>query len=230
MVKLETNSLQNTEKNIEQKSNENIKKKVHPFIISKESYNKIYSTSRKLLLQHGIHRISVEEICRESGVSRMTFYKEFKNKKELALLIFDEEEREHAQRLEKLLSEKKPYPEVIETFLLLDVHLNKELGDIFIKDIMSDPETLDQIRQNMLIDSESNWRLKLFQHAKEAGHVRDEIDEISYIYFLESLTILFSRLVTLERFSKHTEKLTSLIVNVMLYGVFKPQTTNKEKE
>ena len=43
----------------------------------------LVETGKKLFLKHGVKRISIEEICRESEVSKVTFYKYFKNKQAL---------------------------------------------------------------------------------------------------------------------------------------------------
>ena len=43
----------------------------------------IVRTGNLLFSKHGLRRVTVEEICREAGVSKMTFYKYFPNKLEL---------------------------------------------------------------------------------------------------------------------------------------------------
>jgi len=40
-----------------------------------QKYNQIIDTSKKLFWKYGIKRVTIEEICREAGVSKMTFYK-----------------------------------------------------------------------------------------------------------------------------------------------------------
>ena len=47
----------------------------------------IVDTAEKLFRRHGIRRVTIEEICREARVSKMTFYKYFKNKIELVKYI-----------------------------------------------------------------------------------------------------------------------------------------------
>ena len=42
------------------------------------------TTAKMLFWKHGIKRVSIEEICKEASVSKMTFYKFFKNKEALA--------------------------------------------------------------------------------------------------------------------------------------------------
>ncbi|MCK5130466.1 MAG: TetR/AcrR family transcriptional regulator [Clostridiales bacterium] len=50
----------------------------------------LLETGKELFLKHGIKRISVEDICQTANVSKVTFYKYFKNKKELLMTIRDD--------------------------------------------------------------------------------------------------------------------------------------------
>ena len=43
----------------------------------------ILETSKELFWKFGFKRVTIEEICKEAGVSKMTFYKYYPNKIEL---------------------------------------------------------------------------------------------------------------------------------------------------
>ena len=58
-------------------------------LLNNTKYNDICREGRKIIWKHGIKRVSIEEICREAGVSKMTFYKYFPNKLELVKSLFD---------------------------------------------------------------------------------------------------------------------------------------------
>ena len=49
----------------------------------------IINTAHELFWKLGIRRVSIEEICREANVSKMTFYKHFNNKNDLVKYIID---------------------------------------------------------------------------------------------------------------------------------------------
>ena len=51
--------------------------------------NQIISTAQSLFWKYGMRRVSIEEICRDARVSKMTFYKFFKNKVDLVKFILD---------------------------------------------------------------------------------------------------------------------------------------------
>ena len=51
--------------------------------------SQIVETSEILFKRFGIKRVTVEEICKKAGVSKMTFYKFFPNKIELVKYIWN---------------------------------------------------------------------------------------------------------------------------------------------
>ena len=56
-----------------------------------KKYKQIIATSKELFWKFGIKRVTVEEICSQAHVSKMTFYKFFPNKIELAKIILKNE-------------------------------------------------------------------------------------------------------------------------------------------
>ena len=52
-------------------------------------------TGKELFWKFGFRRVTVEEICSEAGISKMTFYKYFSNKLDLVKRIMDEIGRAH---------------------------------------------------------------------------------------------------------------------------------------
>jgi AcrR family transcriptional regulator len=55
---------------------------------NKTGNDKLFKAGRKLFWKYGFRRVSVDEICREAGVSKMTFYRAFEDKQDLAKTIF----------------------------------------------------------------------------------------------------------------------------------------------
>jgi AcrR family transcriptional regulator len=57
--------------------------------IGSQKMEQIVLTADSLFARHGLRRVTVEEICREAHVSKMTFYKYFPNKLELLKYIWN---------------------------------------------------------------------------------------------------------------------------------------------
>ncbi|WP_372931944.1 TetR/AcrR family transcriptional regulator, partial [Mariniphaga sediminis] len=56
-----------------------------------KKYLEIMKTARELFWKHGFRRVTIQEICEKAGVSKMTFYKHFPNKIDLAKTVFTNE-------------------------------------------------------------------------------------------------------------------------------------------
>lgn len=76
--------------------------------------SQIKETAQRLFQAHGIKRITVEEICRTAGVSKMTFYKYFANKKELVQTIWDAGAEALFNKLDEISALEIPFPEKLE--------------------------------------------------------------------------------------------------------------------
>jgi AcrR family transcriptional regulator len=65
----------------------------------------IISTAQALFWKYGMRRVSIEEICGVAKVSKMTFYKFFKNKIELVKYILDKIEEESTKEYQTIMSQ-----------------------------------------------------------------------------------------------------------------------------
>jgi AcrR family transcriptional regulator len=101
---------------------------------SNKKYNDILTTAKDLFWKHGFRRVSTEEICKKSGVSKMTFYKFFPNKIELAKTVFDSVVAEGEQKFKQILKEELPTSEKIKKIILLKVEGTNNISSEFMQD------------------------------------------------------------------------------------------------
>ena len=102
----------------------------------------IVETAESLFIRHGIKRITVEEICRESGASKMTFYKYFSNKFELVKHIWNNWMEEGLSKMDEIDSTDVPFPEKIHRMLQWKTDLVSKMSTESIEDIL--PTELDR--------------------------------------------------------------------------------------
>ncbi|MBK7410414.1 MAG: TetR/AcrR family transcriptional regulator [Saprospirales bacterium] len=107
---------------------------------SNPKYQDILKTAHSLFWKHGIKRVSIEEICRESDVSKMTFYRFFPNKIELAKTVlqglFDNAMKDHRA----LMAQDIPFEEKVRKQLLLKFEGTKAISAELVKDVYSNQE------------------------------------------------------------------------------------------
>ena len=67
-------------------------------------YQNVIETGKKLFWKYGIKRVSIEEICKEANVSKMTYYKFFQNKNELVKTIYKNVMEDGMNQLETIIN------------------------------------------------------------------------------------------------------------------------------
>ena len=132
---------------------------------SNKKYNDIITTAKDLFWKHGFRRVSTEEICKKSGVSKMTFYKFFPNKIELAKTVFDSVVAEGEQKFKQILKEEIPTPEKIRKIILLKVEGTNNISPEFMQDFYlgTEPELKTYVEER----TRKAWDI-LIDHIKEA--------------------------------------------------------------
>ena len=183
-----------------------------------EKYRQIVNTARDLFWRHGIRRITVEEIARTAGVSKVTFYKHFPNKVELVKLIFNEMIAEGFERFEEIEAMDVPFTDKVECLIQMKLEQTEDMNQEFVKDIWqnSNPEIQQHVEQKL---QESMARVKKFYaEAQEKGEIRRgiELDFIMYMSDQLRAMAIDERLTTL--YATPQELIVELI-RFFFYGI-----------
>ena len=75
--------------------------------IENKKYKSLLETGKKLFWKHGFRRVTIDEICHEAGVSKMTFYKWFDNKTGFAKTIFSNEVQRAIIEFRKIMEKEQ---------------------------------------------------------------------------------------------------------------------------
>lgn len=95
----------------------------------------IQQTALSLFSQHGWKHISVDEICRQANVSRVTFYKHFKNKKILLMQLLETQKNETRAEFERFLVEGNSLEQIISQ--IFEMH-KKTLQGLYSQPMLAD--------------------------------------------------------------------------------------------
>jgi AcrR family transcriptional regulator len=96
----------------------------------------LIQTGEALFVKHGMRRVTVEEICREAGVSKPTFYKYFKNKEALARRVDELWIEEALERIDGIEDAEVPFPEKMRRILAVKQELAARPGPEFLEDLI----------------------------------------------------------------------------------------------
>jgi AcrR family transcriptional regulator len=183
-----------------------------------KKYKLIIETARDMFMRYGIKRVTVEEICETAGVSKMTFYKYFKNKLDLAVFILNNLVEEGINRYKKIMNQDIPYSEKAKEIIKLKLESSEDISQEMLKDLMSSaiPEVAE------LMQSISQENLKLFfddmVSAQKKGEIRPDINPQFIIYMLGQMQEMAADERVLSMYES-TQALTSEITNFFFYGI-----------
>ncbi|NIM92934.1 MAG: TetR family transcriptional regulator [Anaerolineales bacterium] len=96
----------------------------------------LIQTGKDLFVKHGMRRVTVEEICREAGVSKPTFYKYFENKEALARRIVELWVDEALQQIDLIEAADVSFPEKLKQILAVKQTITARPGPEFFEDLI----------------------------------------------------------------------------------------------
>lgn len=185
----------------------------------------ILSNGKELFWKYGIKRVSIEEICENSRVSKMTFYKHFRNKNDLVREIMGRMLDESTEKFEEIIGSDSHYSEKAKEMLILKMEGTENLSKEFMADYYSlnDPELLTFLnnRTRQVLD----MFLKSITQAQEKGEVRKEIKPEFMIYFFNHIQTMANdpQLMTLY---PTAQELIMELLNFLFYGIIEDSSDN----
>lgn len=179
---------------------------------------KITGTARNLFWKHGIHRITVEEICREAGVSKMTFYKYFPNKTELVRYIITRISDDVMQKYRDIMDSGLPFREKMSRMIQLKLESTRDISQEFINDIYKNgsPELLSFIQER--VQEAFNMMTEYFSKAQKNKEIRQDIN-LGFIMFMFNEMVGMTTNEKLTRLYPNTQAMILEILKFFIYGV-----------
>jgi AcrR family transcriptional regulator len=186
--------------------------------MSSKKQREILATGRALFLKHGFKRVTIEEICAEAKVSKMTFYKHFSNKMELVKAIVIKMGEEAMDRYRKIMKRDIPFTEKIELQIQMKMEDTSEMSSEFINDLLvhGEPEIMQfmtEQRKHFLGIVHADY-----VEAQEKGEIRKDVKPEFIIYFLNHLNDMLQD-ETLINMYKDPYELAMELIRFFFYGI-----------
>ena len=156
-------------------------------IISSKKYEDIKRKGKELFWRYGTKRVTIQEICREAEVSKMTYYKFFANKNELVKAILNDIFDDAFQKFDALVASDLPFSKKIEQMFLMKFEGTKNISMEFIDDIYRhpDPEIIEFM--NTLQQKAIKIRSDFFRSSQDKGLIRKDIKLEFFLAFSDQI-------------------------------------------
>lgn len=129
-------------------------------------HKRLLEVSRELFFKYGVKRVTVEEICEKADVSKMTFYKYFTDKMQLAISIRDELLEQGFSKYEEINGLDISYPEKIDLITQWRIDFFSKMTPEFIEEMLDIEDTVKKMKV---------LYLRNINDAQEKGEIRKEI-------------------------------------------------------
>ena len=186
--------------------------------IKGKKQRQILEAAWDLFMRYGIKRVTVEEICLTAGVSKVTFYKYFKNKIDLAVFILNKEFTDGVNRYKEIMAQDIPYEHKAKEIIRLKLESSKDISQEMLKDLMASP--IPEVAELMQKMSRENFTLFLEDMitAQKKGEIRQDVNPHFIIHMLGVLQKMAVDEQVLSLYES-PQALTSEIINYFFYGL-----------
>ncbi len=191
-----------------------------------KKYEEILETARQLFWKYGYRRVTVEEICREAETSKMTFYRYFVNKLDLAKVVFDAVAEKGMHDFKAVLYSDKSPSEKLEGLLLLKLEGTNEISNEFVSDFYNNEE----LGLKQYIEEKTQGFLKEviedIRTAQQKGWFRKDLKPEFFLYMSQKSIDLMND-EYLKSLYNTPQEIIMEIVNFYLYGIA-PKAKNQK--
>lgn len=126
----------------------------------------LVDTAKELFFKYGIKRVSVEEICSKAKVSKVTFYKYFRNKQEIAKYIGDELIKQGFARFDEINGIELSFSQKVELLTKWRMEFLSQISSEFVGEILDLEGIYAEMKQRYLENIKA---------AQEKGEIRQEL-------------------------------------------------------
>jgi AcrR family transcriptional regulator len=186
------------------------------------SAQKLMSAALPLFWRYGLRKVSVEEICRSAGVSRMTFYRNFNGKDDLTVKVLGSYFTKRMETFERILAEPIGFEERLRKIVAIKREWLKNAGSELVRDVLSDRGSVPGKFLGELLDAQTRRTKEIFTFLQKKGEIRKDISVDLIMHILEHAWNAFSDERLLGSYEDRA-RLYEELFQAIYYGILPPK-------
>lgn len=185
---------------------------------SSPKFRKLVQTARDLFFRYGIKRVTIEEICQKAGVSRMMFYRYFRNKDAIAMYILDQIYSDAWSKFDEILAEDIPFEEKIRRIAVVKMEMADEYSMEFLNEFLADEDS--ECGRLLMKKRKETYEFtrKIYTDAQERGDIRKDI-RVDLIMFMMEYSLEIVRDERVQSVYPDMSELVREIFALLFYGI-----------
>ncbi|MDX9946614.1 MAG: TetR/AcrR family transcriptional regulator [Bacteroidales bacterium] len=183
-----------------------------------ETGEKIMAAARDLFWKHGFRRVSIDEICRNAGISRMTYYRYFPNKTDLAKLVLKKVVGEGYDKFLSILAGEDSPEEKIGKILSLKFDGTHEISREFLNDFYFDQNS--ELHAYIQEISSDTWKkiISAIEDSKKTGIFRKDLNPAFFYFISQKMAEMLNNPEVLKLFDSPQDMIMES-ARLLLYGI-----------
>ena len=183
-------------------------------------YDDLLNAAQKLFFKYGIKKVTIEDICKEANVSKMTFYKFFPNKIALAKVVLDTVFEANYIKFKELMEADIPFGIKMQLIVQMKMENNQNIGMEFMREIYTNAEANPELGMyaSKMIRNGLDKVVYEFVKAQKKGWMRKDIKPALLLAMMDKIV----EVVGDERLMNHydnAQQLTVEITKFFVYGI-----------
>lgn len=185
----------------------------------------ILKTATDLFSRFGIRKVSVEEICRVAELSKMTFYRYYKNKDAVVEAVVEDFIENSSRDYDEAINASVDFPEKVKKLIEVERKYSTDLSEAFLKDLFLSDKTSASAIKIEKAQARQFERMKLeFENAQKDGWINPDMPIDFIMHMLGDISHKLEDDKLLKIYT-HPSKLIMDLVNMFFYGIM--TTKNK---
>ncbi|HVN57675.1 MAG TPA: TetR/AcrR family transcriptional regulator [Bacteroidales bacterium] len=179
---------------------------------------KIMAAGKELFWKHGFYRVNVDEICQSAGVSRMTFYKNFRNKTDLAITILQNFYDKQMAKYDSIINSDEDFTVKAREIILLKIEATENLSKEYLSDIFKMEDSEISVWYHRIFSEYTEKLKKDLVRAQKNGEIRKDINIEFLMYFFNKFYEMVADPELLSHYASAQDMLVE-IINFFFYGI-----------
>lgn len=179
---------------------------------------KLVESGKTLFFKFGFKKVTVDEICREAGLSKMTFYRFFDNKIDLVRYIINDIAEEGLLMYKSIMSREVPFEEKIKETIRMKQDAANQYSEQFLKDMYSGGK--NEIMELLQKISGESMALVMedYRKAQADGFIRKDLNLAFIPYLLNKILEMVNDPVLLSLYGD-IHSVMREVTSLFFYGI-----------
>jgi AcrR family transcriptional regulator len=177
----------------------------------------ILKTGLDLFQRFGIKRVTIEEICQTANVSKMTFYKYFKNKNELVRFIWEKGVEQAVEKFEAIREMDIPFEKKLQLILELKEESTANISHQFALEYFYASPDLKDFFEKLARDSLTRF-LEFLKAAQKKGEVRRDLKPEFLMAIINNIKFLVKDEALINSYPSYHDFVME-VNNFLFYGI-----------